>query len=128
MSGDERLRAGDPARPAAGEGAGRRERPRVRVMVVDDHPMWREAVARDLAEAEYDVVATTGEGRQALRVAAAVRPDVVVLDLRLPDLPGVEVARGSARPPSRRACSSCRPAPRRRTSWKRSRRALPDIS
>ncbi len=102
MSGDERLRAGDPARPAAGEGAGRRERPRVRVMVVDDHPMWREAVARDLAEAGYDVVATTGEGRQALRVAAAVRPDVVVLDLRLPDLPGVEVARGfgaSAVPP-----------------------------
>ncbi|GAB3154283.1 response regulator transcription factor [Microbispora hainanensis] len=55
-----------------------------------------------LAEAGYDVVATTGEGRQALRVAAAVRPDVVVLDLRLPDLPGVEVARGfgaSAAPP-----------------------------
>lgn len=68
----------------------------VRVMVVDDHPMWRDSVARDLAEARYEVVATTGEGRQALRVAAAVRPDVVILDLRLPDLPGVEVARGLA--------------------------------
>ncbi|ETK36343.1 LuxR family transcriptional regulator [Microbispora sp. ATCC PTA-5024] len=66
----------------------------VRVMVVDDHPMWRDGVARDLADAGYDVVATTGEGRQALRIAAAVRPDVVVLDLRLPDLAGVEVARG----------------------------------
>ncbi len=47
-------------------------------------------------------MATAGEGRQALRVAAAVRPDVVVLDLRLPDLSGVEVARGlaaSAHPP-----------------------------
>ncbi|WP_285708377.1 response regulator transcription factor [Microtetraspora sp. NBRC 16547] len=65
-------------------------------MVVDDHPMWRDAIARDLSEAGCDVVATTGEGRQALRVAAAVRPDVVVLDLRLPDLPGVEVARGLA--------------------------------
>lgn len=73
-----------------------------RVMVVDDHPMWRDAVARDLEEAGYEVVATTGEGRQALRAAQAVQPEVVVLDLQLPDLPGVEVARGlaaSGRPP-----------------------------
>ncbi|GGL04580.1 DNA-binding response regulator [Planomonospora parontospora subsp. antibiotica] len=68
----------------------------MRVMVVDDHPMWRDAVARDLAEAGYEVVAAIGEGRQALRVAAAVRPEVVVLDLQLPDLSGVEVARGLA--------------------------------
>ncbi|SEG84519.1 DNA-binding response regulator, NarL/FixJ family, contains REC and HTH domains [Nonomuraea solani] len=64
----------------------------VRVMVVDDHPMWRDGVARDLAEAGYEVVATVGEGRQAVRVAAAVLPDVVVLDLRLPDMPGPAVA------------------------------------
>ncbi|MEU7891539.1 response regulator transcription factor [Nonomuraea sp. NPDC049152] len=66
----------------------------VRVMVVDDHPMWRDAVARDLAEAGYEVVAAVGEGRQALRVAQAVRPDVVVLDLHLPDLSGAQVASG----------------------------------
>jgi DNA-binding NarL/FixJ family response regulator len=66
----------------------------VRVMVVDDHPMWRDGVARDLAEAGYDVVAVAGEGRQALRVAAAAAPDVVVLDLQLPDLSGVEVIGG----------------------------------
>ncbi|MEU6997602.1 response regulator transcription factor [Nonomuraea sp. NPDC046570] len=68
----------------------------VRVMVVDDHPMWRDGVARDLGEAGYDVVAAVGEGRQALRVAAAVRPEVVVLDLQLPDLSGAEVAKGLA--------------------------------
>jgi len=66
----------------------------VRVMVVDDHPMWREGVSRDLAAAGYDVVAATGEGRQAVRIAAAARPDVVVLDLQLPDVSGVEVING----------------------------------
>jgi DNA-binding NarL/FixJ family response regulator len=65
-----------------------------RVMVVDDHPMWREGVARDLTEAGYLVVATTGEGRQAVRVAGAARPDVVVLDLQLPDISGVAVIQG----------------------------------
>src|SRR5262249_60899867 len=63
-------------------------------MVVDDHPMWRDAVARDLSEAGFDVVAAVGEGAHALRAAAAVRPDVVVLDLQLPDMPGVELTRG----------------------------------
>jgi DNA-binding NarL/FixJ family response regulator len=63
-------------------------------MVVDDHPMWREGVSRDLAAAGYDVVASTGEGRQAVRIAAAARPDVVVLDLQLPDVSGVEVING----------------------------------
>jgi DNA-binding NarL/FixJ family response regulator len=66
----------------------------IRVMVVDDHPMWREGVARDLTAAGYDVVAATGEGAQAVRVAAAARPDVVVLDLQLPDVSGVEVIHG----------------------------------
>jgi len=66
----------------------------VRVMVVDDHPMWREGVSRDLTAAGYDVVATTGEGRQAVRIAAAARPDVVILDLQLPDVSGVEVING----------------------------------
>ncbi len=68
----------------------------LRVMVVDDHPMWREGVARDLTAAGCEVVATTGEGRQAVRIAAAARPDVVVLDLQLPDISGVEVIRGLA--------------------------------
>jgi len=66
----------------------------VRVMVVDDHPMWREGVSRDLAAAGYEVVAATGEGKQAVRIAAAARPDVVVLDLQLPDVSGVEVING----------------------------------
>lgn len=65
----------------------------VRVMVVDDHPMWRDAVARDLAEAGFDVVATAGDGPQAVRRAQAVRPDVLVLDLNLPGLSGAQVCK-----------------------------------
>ncbi|GAA0408037.1 response regulator transcription factor [Streptomyces luteireticuli] len=65
----------------------------LKVMVVDDHPMWRDAVARDLAAAGYEVVATAGDGPQAVRRARAAAPDVLVLDLNLPGLPGVEVCR-----------------------------------
>jgi DNA-binding NarL/FixJ family response regulator len=60
-------------------------------MVVDDHPMWRDAVARDLAEAGYDVVATASNGAEAVRRGKASRPQVVVLDMQIPQLSGSEV-------------------------------------
>jgi DNA-binding NarL/FixJ family response regulator len=63
----------------------------IRVMVVDDHPMWREGVARDLEEAGLKVVATAGTGTEALARFAAARPTVVVLDLQIPAPNGVEV-------------------------------------
>lgn len=64
-----------------------------RVMVVDDHPMWRESVARDLAARGYDVVGTAADAPGAVRIAAAVRPDVVVMDLQLGTTSGVDAAR-----------------------------------
>ncbi|MGW5334867.1 response regulator [Streptomyces bauhiniae] len=65
----------------------------IKVMVVDDHPMWRDAVARDLAESGLHVVATAGDGEQAVRRAKAAAPDVLVLDLNLPAKPGVQVCK-----------------------------------
>jgi DNA-binding NarL/FixJ family response regulator len=64
---------------------------KLRVMVVDDHPMWREGVARDLAEAGIDVVATAANGKDALSRFPAARPDVLVLDLQIPAPNGVAV-------------------------------------
>jgi len=64
---------------------------RVRVMVVDDHPLWRDAVERDLAEAGFDVVAVAANGREALARFPAARPDVVLLDLQIPAPDGVQV-------------------------------------
>lgn len=63
----------------------------IRVMVVDDHPLWRDAVERDLAAAGLDVVAVAANGREALARFPAARPDVVVLDLQIPVPNGIEV-------------------------------------
>jgi DNA-binding NarL/FixJ family response regulator len=63
----------------------------LRVMVVDDHPMWRDAVTRDLEAAGVQVVATAATGAEALNRARATRPQVVVLDLQIPPPTGVEV-------------------------------------
>ncbi len=65
----------------------------VRVMVVDDHPMWRDAVERDLQAAGFAVVAVAADGHQALARFPAARPQVVVLDLQIPGPNGVEVTR-----------------------------------
>ncbi|MBX7435361.1 response regulator transcription factor [Mycobacterium sp. Y57] len=59
-------------------------------MVVDDHPIWRDAVARDLADDGFDVVATADGVASARRRAAVVYPDVVVMDMRLGDGDGAQ--------------------------------------
>ena len=63
----------------------------IRVMVVDDHPMWRDAVERDLPAAGFDVVAVAANGSEAVARFPAARPQVVVLDLQIPAPNGVEV-------------------------------------
>lgn len=60
------------------------------VMVVDDHPIWRDAVARDLADEGFDVVATADGVGSARRRAAVVKPDVVLMDMRLADGDGAQ--------------------------------------
>ena len=62
----------------------------VRVMIVDDHPIWRDALERDLIDGGYEVVGAFADGESAVRVAPAVRPDVVLMDLQLPGMSGVD--------------------------------------
>ncbi|MEP7368218.1 MAG: response regulator transcription factor [Dermatophilaceae bacterium] len=75
----------------------------VSVVVADDHPMWRDAVARDLTEAGFNVVATADDGYSAVNRTLATRPDVLVLDLNLPGLRGDQVCEAivSAQIPTR---------------------------
>ena len=67
------------------------DQPRIKVMVVDDHPMWRDAVERDLQDHGFDVVGVAANGSEALARFPACRPHVVVLDLQIPAPNGVEV-------------------------------------
>src|SRR5215470_13339696 len=62
----------------------------IRVLVVDDHPIVRQGLVGVLSdEADLEVVGETGSGREAIALAARLRPDVVLLDLEMPELDGV---------------------------------------
>ena len=67
-------------------------RPVTTVLIVDDHPSFRRT-ARALLENEgFDVVGEAADGVSAIEAATTLRPDVVLLDVYLPDVDGFEVA------------------------------------
>ena len=66
---------------------------KIRVLVVDDEPQILRALRVNLSVRGYDVVTVTN-GTDALRAAADFRPEVVILDLGLPDMSGIEVLGG----------------------------------
>jgi DNA-binding NarL/FixJ family response regulator len=63
------------------------------VVLVDDHPVYREGLAKLLRECDVDVVAQAGNGEGALAIVEDTAPDVVVMDLNMPGMSGVEVTR-----------------------------------
>jgi two-component system nitrate/nitrite response regulator NarL len=70
----------------------------VRVFLADDHPMFIEGLSRAIDEqAGLEVVGTAGDGREAMAAIRRDRPDVAVLDLKMPGLTGVEVTQEIAR-------------------------------
>src|SRR5690348_15759496 len=66
----------------------------VRLLLVDDHPMLREGLLQALAEQpNFTVVGEGSTAKRALEVAKEATPDVVVMDIHLPDLNGIEATR-----------------------------------
>jgi len=65
---------------------------RVRIVVADDHPLFREAVVRAVRERpDFELVAEAADGRAALETIREVRPHVAVLDVKMPELDGLQV-------------------------------------
>ena len=66
----------------------------IRILVADDHPVVREGLVAMLGtQPDFEVVGEAGTGTEAIRRVSALRPDVVLLDLEMPELEGVEVIR-----------------------------------
>lgn len=64
-----------------------------RIVLADDHPMIQAAVGAMLRGSQYELVATAGSGAEALQAVAEHDPDIVVLDIQMPEGSGIEVLR-----------------------------------
>ena len=65
----------------------------IRLLLADDHRMLREGLRRSMTEEGFDVVGEAGDGLEAVRLADELRPDVVLMDVTMPEMDGVEAAR-----------------------------------
>jgi DNA-binding NarL/FixJ family response regulator len=65
-----------------------------RVLIVDDHPLTREALATLLAGNDFDVVGQASDGQEAIELAGRLRPHVILLDLSMPGLDGLSALPG----------------------------------
>lgn len=67
---------------------------KIRLMLADDHRMFREALRVPLSlEADLEIVAEAGSGQETLDAVDRTRPEVLLLDIALPDMNGIEVAK-----------------------------------
>jgi DNA-binding NarL/FixJ family response regulator len=64
----------------------------VRILIADDHPMVRDSLKKLLAlESDFEIVGEVGDGREVLHKVRQIDPDILLLDLRMPDLDGLAI-------------------------------------
>jgi two-component system, NarL family, response regulator DegU len=65
----------------------------IRVLLADDHRMLRESLGRSLTEAGFDIIGEASDGAEAVELAGSLRPDIVLMDVSMPELDGVAATR-----------------------------------
>jgi two-component system, NarL family, nitrate/nitrite response regulator NarL len=65
----------------------------LRILVIDDHTLFREGLQGLLARRAIEVVGSLGDGREGMRLAHALKPDVLLLDMRMPGMDGLSILR-----------------------------------
>ncbi len=66
----------------------------IRVLIVDDHPLYRDGLEQLLlADRRFRLIGSAGTGQEAVAIAETEQPDVVIMDLQLPDVHGIEATR-----------------------------------
>ncbi len=65
----------------------------IRLLLADDHRMLREGLRRSMSEAGFDIVGEASDGEEAIRFAQDLEPDVVLMDVTMPNVDGVEATR-----------------------------------
>ena len=67
---------------------------KLKILIADDHPLLREALQRAIAvEEDMEVIAQAGDGEEAVKLASELSPDVIVMDIVMPKLNGIEASK-----------------------------------